>query len=316
MKKVKRGTAVVTGCAGFIGSHLAEQLLQEGYSVIGVDNFESGNEENMSSFISNKDFRFLEMDINDPELITRIKEDVDTVYHLAAIASVKLSTEDPQLVHHVNVDGTLAILELARKRNASRIVLSSSAAVYGNPETQPISENQLLDPLSPYAASKIAAEAYVHSYGHSFGIESVVLRYFNVYGPRQESSEYSGVIAIFAGNATKGLPLLIDGDGKQTRSFIFVGDVVEATIAAGTTPKAVGATINVSGKNSITILEIANTVRNTVSSHSVEIQHGPPRIGDIRDSLGATDLAKELLGVSASTTLDEGLRKTLSWYQE
>ncbi len=309
-------TALVTGCAGFIASHVAESLLKGGNRVIGVDNLRTGVMDNMSAFLSDKNFRFIKMDINDPGLAAEIPDDFDTIYHLAAIASVKLSTEDPLLVHKVNVDGTLAILELARLRNVKRAVLSSSAAVYGDPETLPIPENQPLNPLSPYAASKIAAESYFAAYGTSYGIESVILRYFNVYGPRQASSEYSGVIAILAHRASNGLPLIIDGDGNQTRSFIFVNDVTKVTVAAGTIPKIEGTTINISGISSVSILKIAEMIRDSISQNPVEITHGPPRVGDIKDSSGSMEQASALLQFSPETTLKEGLQKTLDWYHD
>ncbi|MHA1907696.1 MAG: NAD-dependent epimerase/dehydratase family protein [Candidatus Thorarchaeota archaeon] len=309
-------TILVTGCAGFIASHITEQLLKNECRVFGVDNLHTGVMENMSTFISDKNFRFIKSDINNPDLDSLISEDIDTVYHLAAISSVKQSTENPKLVNHVNVNGTISILEFARKRNTRTVVYSGSAAVYGDPEILPISEKQLLEPLSPYGASKIAAESYVHAYGKTYGINTMVLRYFNVYGPRQDSSEYSGVIAIFADKASNGQPLIIEGDGQHTRSFLYVEDVVKVTITAGNTPNAAGSTINVSGPDSISILKLAEIIQKTASSNSIEIRHGPPRIGDIKDSIGTTELARKLLDFSPSTTLEEGLQMTLDWYQE
>ncbi|MDF1539716.1 MAG: GDP-mannose 4,6-dehydratase [Candidatus Thorarchaeota archaeon] len=304
-------TALVTGCAGFIGSHLSEHLLLKGYKVIGVDNLRTGVRANMDGFLSNSNFEFHELDINDPELPEAITKEIDYVYHLAAIASVKISTEDPLLVHDVNVNGTLAILELARLRKVKRFILASSAAVYGDPETLPIHEDTPLNPLSPYAASKIAAESYVAAYGRSFGIESAILRYFNVYGPRQENSEYSGVIAIFSSAAARKQALRIEGDGLQTRSFLFVEDVVTATILAGESSSASEFIVNVSGTESISIIALAKMIQEFALDSEIAIEHIAKRVGDIRDSIGNIERAKTILGFHPSIPLELGLQRTI-----
>jgi len=226
-------TIVVTGASGFIGSHLVDQLLAKGYDVIGIDNMRTGREENLTLARNNDRFRLLIADIRDDDLAIQIDSDVDAIYHLAAISSVALSIEDPLLVTDVNAKGTVKILELAREVHAKRVVFSSSAAVYGNPEKMPVREDFTLNPLSPYAASKIAAEMYMRSYSSSYDIDSTILRFFNVYGPRQAYSEYSGVVSIFASQALLNKPIKIEGDGEQTRSFVHVSDVARATVLAG-----------------------------------------------------------------------------------
>lgn len=305
-------TALVTGCAGFIASHLVDRLLDEGYRVIGVDNFRTGTKANIAKASENPNFRFLEEDITSYSFGDTISEELDIVFHLAAVASVSLSTKDPLLVNKHNVEGTLNVLEIARKRNAKRFVFSSSAAVYGNPELLPVREDFPLSALSPYAASKISAEYYVQSYRESFGIDYVILRFFNVYGPRQDESEYSGVIAIFAGRAMEGKPLMIEGDGHQTRSFIHIQDVVDAIFEAGEKDSAKNQILNISGNEVISILELAQTISKLTD---VEIIHRAPRIGDIRDSVGETTKARSILGVGVTVPLKEGLQETLDWYR-
>ncbi|MBE0527362.1 SDR family NAD(P)-dependent oxidoreductase [Candidatus Thorarchaeota archaeon] len=307
-------TIVVTGASGFIASHLVDQLLTKGYNVIGIDNMRTGREENLSEAMRSDKFRFLKADIRDDDLHSRIGGEIQTIYHLAAISSVKMSIEDPLQVNDVNVRGTLNILELARKSNTKRVVFSSSAAVYGNPEEMPIHEDSCLKPLSPYAASKIAAEMYIRSYSASYGIDSTILRFFNVYGPRQAYSEYSGVVSIFVNQAIANLPLRIEGDGEQTRSFVHVLDVVRSLILAGEKKSAVDATINISGINMISILRLAHLMKENIRDSTSEIVHGPPRIGDVKDSIGNIERAQKLLGFTPEIPLERGLQETAEWY--
>jgi len=308
-------TALVSGCAGFIASHLVDKLLDSGYDVIGIDNMYSGQESNMASFISSKKFRFIKEDISNPKFFTDVHEDIDIVFHLAAISSVQLSVEDPLFVNQHNVLGTLNMLELARKKDVDRFVISSSAAVYGNPDQFPITEETQLSPLSPYAASKIAAEEYIRAYQSAYGIDSAILRYFNIFGPRQAHSEYSGVISIFANRAVKGLPLKIEGDGLQTRSFVYVSDVVRATILASQIDSAIGNTFNVSNTESVTILDVARQIVEYCRDENLEITHVPQRIGDVKESIGSMGKAKKILGFSPEISFKEGLSQTIEWYR-
>ncbi len=312
------GNALVTGCAGFIASHLVDALLDKDYFVIGVDNLRTGTMSNMANAIDNPNFEFYEMNIcgeTCDELYSMINRDVDVIFHLAAISSVKLSTEDPVLVNRINVSGTVNVLDLARRKKSKRVILTSSAAVYGDPEELPVGEDTPLNPLSPYAASKIAAEEYMRAFGNSYEMDTVVLRLFNVYGPRQAYSEYSGVVSVFINRALKGESIVIEGDGKQTRSFVYVDDVVRALIAASDCDSARGQIVNISGIDTITILEVAEKVKEFIGDGS-KITHGPPRRGDIRHSIGSVERAQSILGFTPSVSFEEGLRETLKWYRD
>jgi UDP-glucose 4-epimerase len=227
---------------------------------------------------------------------------------------VKESIENPLMVNDVNVNGTVNILELARELNAKRFIFSSSAAVYGNPEEMPVPEECSFTPLSPYAASKVAAEMYIRAYNSSFGIDSTILRYFNVYGPRQASSEYSGVIPIFINQAITNKPITIEGDGNQTRSFVHVLDVARATILAGESAASIGDTINISGTELVSINKIAQLLKEGIQNSKSEIVHGPPRIGDVKDSIGNIEKAQKLLGFAPMIPLERGLLETADWY--
>ena len=309
--------AIVTGAAGFIGSHLVDLLLERDYFVVGIDNLDTGRMENLETALEHKSFRFIKADIRDPDLISKVvheAETIDYVFHLAAISSVTISVEDPAYVNSVNVAGTLNILNLARDLKAQRVVFSSSAAVYGNPEKLPITEEMSVCAISPYGASKIAGEQYMHAFRSTYGLETTVLRYFNVYGPRQAYSAYSGVVSIFVNRAITDEDLVIDGDGLQTRSLIYVGDVVEYTLRAAETPDANGMTFNIAGQESVNVLEIAERILKITGGKS-RVVHGPPRPGDIRESRGAIDRAISVLGHTPSVPFEEGIRRTINWYQ-
>ncbi len=309
------GKVLVTGCAGFIGSHLVERLLEEGHRVIGIDNMRTGNQSNMVSFSSHPEFSFIEADVCDPSLKSKLSSDIDLVFHLAAISSVTASIEDPILVNRNNVTGIVNVLDIARALDVSRVVFSSSAAVYGNPENMPIVEETPVNPLSPYAASKIAGEEYMKAFRETYGLETTVLRYFNVYGPRQAYSEYSGVISIFVNHAIRSEPITVDGDGKQTRSFVYVTDVARGTVLAGRKPQANGEVINMSGLDLIRILDVANRINQAASSEGSKINHGAPRIGDVRHSIGSMDKARSVLGFTPEMPFETGLEHTINWYR-
>ena len=308
-------SVIVTGASGFIGSHLVDQLLAKGYNVIGIDNMRTGRKENLSEAMKSDRFRFMNADIRDDDLASKIDCEIHAIYHLAAISSVKMSIEDPLQVNDVNTRGTLNIMELAREVSAKRIVFSSSAAVYGNPEEMPVHEDSTLNPLSPYAASKIAAEMYIRSYSASYDIGSTILRYFNVYGPRQAFSEYSGVVSIFVNQALADKPLKIEGDGEQTRSFVHVSDVARATILAGEQETAIGAIVNISGTGLVSIKQIAQLIKENVQGSKSEIIHVPSRVGDVKDSIGNIERAQKLLGFTPEIPLERGLHETVEWYR-
>jgi UDP-glucose 4-epimerase len=307
-------TAVVSGAAGFVGSHLVDYLLKQGFSVIGLDNLRTGRKENLGEAIKHQNFRFKQLDICSKDLARAVKDPVDVIFHLAAISSVKYSIENPSEVNRVNVNGTLNMLELARQREAKKFVYSSSAAVYGNPDTLPVSEETLLNPLSPYAASKIAAEMYCISYGSLYSMTPTIFRYFNVFGPRQDNSEYSGVIPIFINQGLQNKDITVDGDGSQTRSFIYVEDVIRATYLGSQLESDSGHILNLSGTDSINILDLARLVKERFPDSTSNIVHRDAREGDVQDSIGSMERTSDILGFSPTVPFTTGLDRTVSWY--
>ncbi|MBN2227995.1 MAG: NAD-dependent epimerase/dehydratase family protein [Candidatus Thorarchaeota archaeon] len=306
---------LVTGAAGFIGSRLVEILLSKGYQVVGIDNFRTGKRKNLEEALQNDRFRLYELDISQAVPTTDINGPIDVVFHLAAISSVKESIESPILVDSTNVVGTINVLELARRLDVRRIVFSSSAAVYGDPERIPITEDTPVSPLSPYAASKIAAEMYIQTYSKLYGIEGTILRYFNVFGPRQAYSEYSGVISIFINEALNNSPIKIEGSGEQTRSFIYVDDVAKASILAAEREGARDMVMNISGTKAVSISSLAQQVKELVRGTRSDILNISPRPGDVTHSIGNIERAQRILGFTPEMTLEDGLNHTIDWYR-
>ncbi len=307
--------AVVTGCAGFIGSHLTDYLLANGWSIIGIDNLTTGMRENISQHDEEDHFRFIEDTVVKDSLHEVINTEIDVVYHLAAIASVKWSIDDPVLTDQVNAGGTVNTLQLARHLKAKRFVFVSSAAVYGNSPKSPVTEEQKVSALTPYAASKIAGEQYVNAFANCYGLETTILRYFNVFGPRQAYSPYSGVVSVFINQALSGEPITVNGDGGQTRSMIYVDDVARITARAGQLQQAHGETMNIAGRDEITILELARKIKELISDSPSEVVHTDARKGDIRRSIASTERVKKLLDFSPEVSLKEGLKQTIDWYR-
>jgi UDP-glucose 4-epimerase len=306
---------LVTGGAGFIGSHLVDRLVDADHDVIVMDNFSTGRAGNLSHSRGLRNFQLVRTDIRriPRSLLKRLKR-IDRVVHLAALTGVQQSIRDPVSTTEVNVVGTLNVLEAAKALEAERVVFASSAAVYGTPRTLPIAEDANISPISPYGASKAAAELYLGSFEENHGIEAVSLRYFNVYGPRQTASQYAGVISIFAKRALDQQPLQIFGDGSQTRDFIFVSDVVDATMASlEATPE--NRAFNIASGNEITILELAKAIQRITGSRS-ELEFCPPRSGDIARSVADTTRAAKELGFKTRTSLDDGLSSTIRWFMQ
>jgi UDP-glucose 4-epimerase len=305
---------LVTGAAGFIGSHLVDCLVDAGHDVIVLDNFSSGRARNLSHSLPRQNFQLVRADIRriPRSFVNRLRR-VDGVYHLAAVTSVQQSIWDPLLTTEVNVVGTLNVLEAAKALKAQRVVFSSSAAVYGAPRAFPILEDASISPISPYGASKAASEHYLRSFEENHGIEAVSLRYFNVYGPRQTPGEYAGVISTFARRALQQKPLQIYGDGSQTRDFIYVSDVVDATIAAlERTPQS--KVFNIASGKETTILELAKTMQRITQTQS-ELKLYPPRGGDVARSVADVTRARNELGFTARTSMDDGLSATIQWFR-
>ena len=305
--------ALVTGGAGFIGSHLVDRLVDIDHDVIVLDNFSTGRTKNLSRSLRHQNLKVMTGDIRkiSRSFVKRLRG-VDIVCHLAAVTSVQQSVRDPVFTTEGNLVGTLNVLQAAKALKAQRVIFASSAAVYGRPRTFPIAEDAIVSPISPYGASKAASELYLRSFVENHGIECVSLRYFNVYGPRQAASQYAGVISIFAKRALNQQPLQIFGDGSQTRDFIFVSDVVDATIASLERTLESG-TFNIASGNETTVLELARVVQRITGSPT-GLEFLPPRTGDIPRSVADTARAKKELGFEARTSLKDGLSATIEWF--
>jgi len=303
-------TYLVTGGAGFIGSHVCEELVSRGERVRVVDNLASGRRENLGHLYG---VELLIGDLADAEVADRAVDGVDYVVHLAAIPSVPRSILAPLASNHANVTVTLSVLVAAHRHGVKRVVFASSSSVYGNTETLPKREDMLPDPLSPYALQKLTGERYLKLFHQLHGLETVSVRYFNVFGPRQNSaSPYSGVISLFARCLVEDRPPTIYGDGEQTRDFTYVRNVVDGTLRACVAPAAAGQVINVSCGGRVSLNTLFRTMR-TMSDSTVTPAHIDPRVGDVRDSQADISRARELLEYEPSVFLEEGLEATMAW---
>ncbi len=310
MKNAKKYSYLVTGGAGFIGSTLAATLTNLGHRVRVLDNFSGGRTNAIDSA------EILEGDIRDFKKCSDACKDIDFVIHLAALVSVPESVTNPRLCHEVNVTGTLNMLLAAKEAGARRFVLASSCAVYGDSPEFPKREDMLPNPKSPYAASKLAGEYYCSIFNANYGLPTVALRYFNVFGPRQNpKSDYAAAVPKFITAFLKNESPTIFGTGHQTRDFVFVGDVVSANIkACERGQEALGKVVNIgSGKRS-SIEDLAKEIKNRTQS-SAEIRYAPERAGDVKDSLADITLAKRYLEIEAPTSLEKGLEETIAWYK-
>ncbi|GGN16725.1 NAD-dependent epimerase/dehydratase family protein [Halarchaeum nitratireducens] len=299
MARLSEATALVTGGAGFVGGHLAHALGERGATVRVLDDCSTGTRERVPA-----DATFVEGDVRDDAAVREAMAGVDVVFHEAAIVSVERSVEDPEATHAVNVDATLGVLDAAREVGA-RVVFASSAAIYGAPETTPVPEDAAKEPSSPYGLEKLSADHYCRLYADLYGVETVALRYFNVYGPGQRGGPYSGVITTFAEQARAGGPITVQGDGTQTRDFVHVSDVVRANLAAATTDET-GAAYNVGTGRAVEIRELAALIRDRVAPEA-EVVNGDARPGDIRASVADVSKARAELGFEAETALADGL---------
>jgi UDP-glucose 4-epimerase len=294
---------LISGGAGFIGSHLADALVEDN-DVTVLDDLSHGQRAHVPD-----EATFVQGDVNDETVLDEAMRDTDVVFHQAAQVSVDRSVDAPQRSHATNVDATLSLLERARDHDV-RVVLASSCAVYGHPESLPIPESAPLDPTSPYGLEKLTVDHYARLYNDLYDLETVALRYFNVYGPRQAGGDYSGVISIFLDQAADDEPLTVHGEGTQTRDFIHVSDVVRANLLAATTD-AVGEAFNVGTGRETSVIELAETIREVMDAES-DIVHTDPRAGDIERSCADTSKAAAGLGFEATTALDEGIETLVS----
>jgi nucleoside-diphosphate-sugar epimerase len=303
---------LVTGGAGFIGSHLAEELVRRGEQVRVVDSLITGKRQNVAHVPS---VEFVEGDLADPEVARRAVQGVDYVLHQAAIPSVPRSVQDPITSNRANIDASLNVLVAARDAGVKRLVYAGSSSAYGNTPTLPKVETMPTAPLSPYALQKLVAEQYCQMFTQLYGLETVTIRYFNVFGPRQDpSSPYSGVISLFISALCDGRRPTIYGDGEHTRDFTYVANVVDGVLRACTAQEASGEVINVATGGRISLNHLFRTVRELVGG-DVEPVYDAPRAGDVKDSQADISKAGRLLGYRPIVPFEEGLRQTVAWYR-
>jgi nucleoside-diphosphate-sugar epimerase len=304
----------VTGGAGFIGSALVRALLKAGEpKVVVIDNLLSGREKNLEEVADRVEFH--RTDICDYAGVAPLVKGARAVFHLAAIPSVPRSIADPEPSHNVNINGTFAVFRACVEGKAGRVVYAASSSAYGDTEVLPKAESMRPDPLSPYAAQKLMGEHYARVFSNCFGLETVALRFFNVYGPRQDpSSPYSGVISIFMKCLLKRTSPTIYGDGEQSRDFTYVEDVAELCIKAANASGAPGRVFNAGNGNRYTLNQVWKTLQE-IEGVEIAANYGPPRAGDVRDSQADTAAAVRELGHAPKFSLEEGLRRTLGWYR-
>jgi len=304
---------LVTGGGGFVGSHIVEALLARGDQVRILDNFSTGHRANIPA---NPRVEVVEGCITNPEVTARAVAGVDCIFHEAALASVPRSIERPLDTHAACVTGTVVLLDAARKAGVRRVVYAGSSSAYGDKLTSSKRESDLPGPLSPYAAAKLAAEYYCQAFAHSFGIETVTLRYFNVFGPRQDpNSPYSAVIPKFVTALLAGQRPLIFGDGKQSRDFTYVANVVHGNLLAADAPGVSGRVFNVANGRSTTLLKLVDLLNEYLAT-DVQPNFQPARTGDVRESLADISEARRCLGYEAQVEFEEGLRRTIAYYRE
>jgi len=318
---------LVTGGAGFIGSHLVEELLRRGHRVRVADSFVTGKHDNLTAALTSARTgsaaspvavdppELVTGDLAEPDVARRAVDGVDYVLHQAAIPSVPRSVDDPITSNRANIDATLNVLVAAREAGVKRVVYAGSSAAYGDTPTMPKREDMSPNPLSPYALQKLVGEQYMQMFTRLYGLETVTIRYFNVFGPRQDpGSPYSGVISLFARALLEGRTPTIYGDGGQTRDFTYIANVVDGVLRAVNAPHAAGEVINVATGNRVSLLEVLSTV-NTILGSNVTPQFREARRGDVRDSQADIGKAARLLGYKPTVSLEDGLRRTIDWYR-
>ena len=305
---------VVTGGAGFIGSNTVDELVRRGESVVVLDDLSAGKEENLAE-VRNK-ISFIKGSINDLEAVRRAMHEADYVLHLAARTSVPRSIKDPLETNRVNIEGTLNVLVAARDAKVKRVVLAASSSAYGETPVLPKVETMQPQPISPYGVTKYVGELYAQMFGRVYGLQNVSLRYFNVFGPRQDpGSPYSGVLSKFCTAFLEQTAPVVFGDGEQTRDFTYIENVVQANLSACEAPAASGRAINVGTGDRISLNQTLQLLRE-ISGNSLEARYDAAREGDIRDSQADLTLSREVLNYEPTVNFAEGLRRTFAWYQE
>jgi nucleoside-diphosphate-sugar epimerase len=308
------GIVVVTGGAGFIGSHIAAALSASGARVRVLDDLSTGHRENLEEI--GGDIDFIQGSVADESLLLKALDGVELIFHEAAIPSVPRSVEAPRQTHVASVDGTFSLLLAARDKKVRRVVYAASSSAYGDQPTLPKSEEMLPDPLSPYAVAKLVGEYYCQVFTRVYGLETVSLRYFNVFGPRQDpTSQYSGVVSRFISALSGNERPVIYGDGEQSRDFTYIDNVVGANLAAAGSKGAVGKVVNVANGQRVTLNELLNVLKELTGKQDVVAEYLAPRVGDVRHSLADVTMARELLGYESKVDLREGLKRTIEWWK-
>jgi nucleoside-diphosphate-sugar epimerase len=304
---------LVTGGAGFIGSNTVDELVRRGYSVVVLDDLSSGKEDNLAE-IRNK-ITFIKGSITDIEVVRKAMHEAEYVLHLAARTSVPRSVKDPIETNKINIDGTLNVLVAAKELKVKRVVFAASSSAYGETATLPKVETMQPEPISPYGVTKYVGELYGQTFGRCYGLENVALRYFNIFGPRQDpGSPYSGVLAKFCSAFLEDTQPVVFGDGEQTRDFTYVENAVLANLLACEAPNASGKVFNVGVGGRISLNEVLREL-GKITGKTLEAKYDAPRDGDIRDSQADISQAREILGYEPQVTFEEGLRRTFEWYR-
>lgn len=309
------GLSLVTGGGGFIGSNMVRFLMDKGEQVRVLDNFETGKRENLEEVAN--DIELIEGDIRSKEMVDRAVDGVEFVYHLAALGSVPRSVEDPAKSHDVNVNGTFNMLLASRDAKVKRFLLASSSSVYGANDVLPQHEGLPMRPISPYAATKAIGELYCQTFYETYSMETICLRYYNVFGPRQDpESQYAAAIPLFVSALLRDEQPTIFDDGEQSRGFTYVDNVMQANWKAMHVRKTQGEAINISTATSVTVNTVVNTIRELLGKKNIEPKYLPPRPGDIKHSLADVTLAKKVIDYNPEVSFDEGIRRAIGWYKE
>lgn len=309
------GIVLVTGGAGFIGSHIACGLAAQGARVRVIDNLSTGYAENLREIPD--DIDFVEATVADEDAVHHALEDVEVVFHEAAIPSVPRSVEDPRSTHTASVDATFQLLLACRERKVRRVIYAASSSAYGDQPTLPKSEDMAPQPLSPYAVAKLVGEYYCQTFTRVYGLETISLRYFNVFGPRQDpSSQYSGVISRFISALLSGQRPVIYGDGEQSRDFTYVDNVVDANLKAAQTTRGIGSVINIANGERISLNQLLSELKKLTGREDVEPEYQKPRAGDVLHSLADISRARECLDFKPRVGLREGLQLTIDWWKQ
>jgi len=309
------GLSLITGGAGFIGSNMVRFLLEKGQKVRVLDNFETGKRENLTEVADR--IELIEGDIRDMAAVRKSVANVDVVYHLAALGSVPRSIKDPLTSQEVNVGGIVNMLIAARDAKVKRFVFSSSSSVYGQSKVLPQHEGLPLAPISPYGATKAAGEIYCKVFYESYGLQTICLRYYNVFGPRQDpTSQYAAAIPLFVSALLRDKSPTIFDDGEQSRGFTYIENVMQANWLAANAKETHGEAINISTRNAVTVNTVVNTIRKLLGKENIKPVYAPPRPGDIKYSLADVKRAKELIGYEPFVSFEEGITKAINWYKE